>query len=157
MGSVPPAHTEGGGTHRVWYGWQNLLVDVGAFGIAAVGGSLHSDEALLVGAAGYLVGGPLVHAGNGHGAKALGSFGLRAGLPVLGAFVALGLAGDCSGDSCGGEAAVYRGFGGFIGLVGAIIIDDAFLAVEDVPSGSSSARFSIAPTVAVTPKVRSPD
>jgi len=81
-----------------WYGEQTLLVDGAslAVGIAMVGvrGAEAAGLATIVG--GYLLGAPIVHLSHGHGEKALGSLGLRLGLPLGGAALTC-LAGGCGG------------------------------------------------------------
>jgi len=139
---LPPAKPpESGPSERTrWYGLEILTADAGAFALLA-GAALaadHSDglaEALAVGSlATYVVGGPMVHALHGNVGRALGSGALRAGAPIVGAF--LGAASeDCSGgDFCGIEGGVI-GFA--VGVGTAIIIDSALIAhetVEDEPA-----------------------
>jgi hypothetical protein len=68
---------------------------------------------------------PIVHGVRGHGARAVGSFFMRAGLTAVGA--AAGLAADCSGQFCEfGTAAL----GGLVGLGISVALDAAFLTDE---------------------------
>jgi hypothetical protein len=103
-----------------------------AFGSAAA-----ESEGLAFGSLGaYVIGPPIVHVMHGRPLRGLGSLGLRVGLPILGAFAAVGLAQPCGGDfGCIGEAAL----GTAIGFTGAIAIDAAVLAYEERPTPSTQA------------------
>jgi hypothetical protein len=96
---APPAESY---THR--YGKKIALVDGISFGAMLVGvvmvassfdgpGGGDEDEMalggvlMIGGAAGYAFGGPIVHGANGNEWGAWKSFGLRAGLPFLGAAI----------------------------------------------------------------------
>jgi hypothetical protein len=144
-----------------WYGWQNLAVDGGAlaFSVAAAGvdssdspgGSENLTQALLLGAVvGYGAGGPAIHLVHGHPWKALGSLGLRGGLPVLGGAIGLASA-TCpppdGGDygNCGlGELIM----GAAAGVVIALVIDDGFLTWEKPARDEvSQARLGVTPVV----------
>ncbi len=142
-------------TKRQWYGWQTLLVDAGS--VVFIATAIGSEESALVlaGTAGFFAGGPIVHAAHGHGGKAWGSFGLRAGASVGLAFVGYSLAGgdSCRGDLCGLAEAIYAGAGFILGAGTAIIIDAAIIANEDVKAERPrAAKFIVAPSVAATPK-----
>ena len=144
-------------TKRQWYGWQTLLTDAGSLLlIVAAAESDDSGGYALAGAAGYLAGGPIVHAAHGHAGKAWGSLGLRAGAPLGGALVGLAIgsasAGDCAGDLCGLEALAFGAVGFIIGTGAAIVIDAAVIANEDVKVERPRAKFTVAPSVAVTSK-----
>jgi hypothetical protein len=144
-----------------WYGWQNLAVDGGALAlsVAAAGvdssdspsGSENLAQALLLGAVvGYGAGGPAIHLVHGHPWKALGSLGLRGGLPVLGGAIGLASA-TCpppgGGDygNCGlGELVM----GAAAGVVMALVIDDGFLTWEKPARDEvSQARLGLTPVV----------
>jgi hypothetical protein len=154
-----------------WYGWQTLAVDGGAaaLGITAVVlGSMEDScdtdtcsaepnatregAALALGIAsgvGYGAGAPTVHLLHGRPWHALGSFGLRAGLPVLGGGIGLLLA-PCpppQGDygNCGGGL-MMLGIGA--GVFAAIALDANLLAEEPPESEkSATAQWSLAPVV----------
>lgn len=146
---------------RHWYGWQNLSLDGGVIALAlaaaavdssgSASGPQNSAQAMLLGAAlGYGAGGPAIHLIHHHPWQALGSLGLRGGLPVLGGAIGLASAtcpppgggdyGDCGlGQLILGAAA---------GAVIAIAIDDGLLAWEK-PSRDevARARFGLSPVV----------
>jgi hypothetical protein len=87
----------------------------------------------------YGLGAPVVHVAHGRYGVALGSLGLRVGLPVLGGLVTWKMAGCAGGDLCG-LAAIP---GAVFGAASAIAIDASALAWERLgaerPSDSSSA------------------
>jgi hypothetical protein len=121
-----------------YYGWQILLTD--ASGVAAgiaIGSTGYPGSGLLVFSGGYVLGGPIVHLSHGHPGRALGSLGLRLGLPVLG--FSLPLLQDPSCDSEGdcddlGQLVAALALG-VVGMGVASVIDWAVLgtSVEDVP------------------------
>jgi hypothetical protein len=135
---LPPAPVATSDIHEHWYGWQTLAVDGAAFVIAGVGvvasdggqGSGGAELALLA-AGTYVLGGPVVHFAHENGFRGLASLGLRVATPVVFALVGYA-AEDCSS---GGEFCGFGGFiiGGSLGILGAIIIDAAVLAREEVP------------------------
>jgi hypothetical protein len=123
----------------LWYGWQTLTLDglllVGSFAALQVGTSSRSDvaEALAwvpVGA--YAVGGPTIHLIHREPWRALGSLGLRAGLPVVGGAIGIGIFATCpppDGEygNCGlGELII----GVATGVLAASLIDGLALARE---------------------------
>jgi hypothetical protein len=138
----------------VWYGWQTLSLD----GLLLVGGvamlplsNSRSDLAetlLWVPVVGFAVGGPAFHVIHREPWRALGSFGLRTGLPVLGGAIGIGLVATCppaEGDygNCGlGELIV----GAAAGVVAASLIDGLALARESPPS-SPHLRLSLTPFI----------
>jgi hypothetical protein len=138
----------------VWYGWQTLSLD----GLLLVGGvamiplsNSRSDlaESLLwLPVVGFAVGGPAFHLVHREPWRALGSFGLRAGLPVLGGAIGIGLLATCPpahGDygNCGvGELII----GAATGVVAASLIDGLALARESAKS-STNLRISLTPFI----------
>ena len=138
----------------MWYGWQTLSLD----GLLLVGGvamlplsNSRSDlaESLLwVPVVGFAVGGPAFHLIHREPWRALGSFGLRAGLPVLGGAIGIGLVATCppaEGDygNCGlGELII----GAATGVVAASLIDGLALARES-PKSSPNLRISLTPFI----------
>lgn len=82
-----------------WYGWQIVTID-SAVALAGMAGAFASSEEMaILSLTGYLAGGPVVHMANGQRRRALGSLGLRAGLPLLAALVGSTLIeGHCAGD-----------------------------------------------------------
>ena len=93
---------------RRWYGWQGLSVDAGASAMwltsiallsvddSTVAGSERRETtagALMVaGGVAYMAGGPTTHWLHGRRWQALGSVGLRGGIPVLGGLIGLNAA-----------------------------------------------------------------
>ena len=92
----------------------------------------------VLGGFGYLFGGPVVHAVHGQGGVGAGSFLLRVGMPVMGAFLGCAIQGDSSGEfSCLGGALV--GFG--LGALGAVVIDASLLAYEEPQENPKKPRI----------------
>lgn len=119
-----------------WYGYQTLLVDAASLGLmiggAAMAARSRSDTGgyvALTGAAGYVLGAPIVHWTHGRIGPGFGSLGLRVGMPLGGMFwgALIGAAMDSHhNDSVGAGAAI-----GFLGgMAGAILFDAALLAYE---------------------------
>lgn len=91
---------------RRWYGWQGLAVDAGASAAWLTSMALlSSDESsgyerrettaqvlMIAGGVGYMAGGPTTHWLHGRKWQALGSFGIRGGLPVVGGLIGLNAA-----------------------------------------------------------------
>lgn len=125
--------------HHHWYGWQNLLVDVAALAVAIV--SVNADASALASVGIYLLGGPIVHCAHGQRGRGFGSLGLRFAMPIVG-LLGCGVFADGDDSACSLEGIIL---GGAVGMLGAIIIDAAVLAHEDVPNEVSAApRVSIA-------------
>jgi len=144
MASYPAPPTV---TREVSYAHQTLAVD----GIAAAlitAGALQNNPytalpLILVGAEVYGFGPPVVHFANGETGKGFLSFGLRLGLPMLGAMVGgrlgpkrmvlcdspagVGCSGSGSGDSPVGLV-----IGVSVGALAAAIIDASYLAHKRV-------------------------
>lgn len=78
---------------------------------------------LVAGFGGYFLGGPIVHLGYGQPLRALGSFGLRVGLPVTAVWMA-GLVAPCE---TGETEFICGGVFGFAGALAAMLIDDIVL------------------------------
>jgi hypothetical protein len=145
----PPPRTE-----NHWYGWQTLVVDAGWIMLGVLGSGSNSSAVSVVGIVTYFLGGPVVHWAHGHGAKGAIDLGIRLGAPVVGALLGLGIGGladhghTISSDGGGATDGAIVGavLGAFIGLVGAITVDAAVLANEDVPATSPHARAKTAPS-----------
>ena len=120
-----------------WYGWQSLTIDgtILVTLIAAGSSSTTRGDAGYVTAraalGGYLLGGPVTHFVHGSPSRGLGSLGLRATLPI-----GFGLLGTQL-DSCGREQEVCTFGGAALGMLGAAIIDAAWLGYEKVPVQTS--------------------
>ncbi|MBP9111582.1 MAG: hypothetical protein KBF88_02185 [Polyangiaceae bacterium] len=117
-------------THH--YGLQNAGVDLVALGLGVAAVPLDSQGMMLTSVALFTFGSPIVHLAHQEPLKALGSFGLRAGLGGGGFFLALGL------SNKGGFKAFEAGAIGLaIGAVAAVVIDDVFLAKKEMKVGPS--------------------
>ena len=159
-----------------WYGGEVLLVDL-ASDLAMLGGALlvsnGSDNGgggvvALLGGAGYLTGGPIVHAAHSSSGRIVaGSLGLRFALPLLGAAVGAFAASGCSApppstssdfsfdlsglDCLGAQLqGMLIGFG--VGMLTAQIVDAAFLSTEPAraaPGGATAhpSLFVVEPTL----------
>jgi hypothetical protein len=120
-----------------WYGWQTLTFDGALLVGSVVGLQLSSQSELAetlvwIPPVAFAVGGPTIHLIHREPWRALGSLGLRAGLPVLGGAFGIGFWSRCpppEGDygSCGlGELVV----GAAVGVLAASLIDGFSLARE---------------------------
>jgi len=110
----------------------------------------------------FVAGGPVVHALNHHPARALASAGLRVGVPVLCMILGGGIGAASAGRQPPDNYASFPvWFGGAaaglsLGILGAIIADDAFLAFDEEPAPPVGSRalaprrsFSVAPLFSV--------
>lgn len=146
---------------RRWYGWQTLSIDgaATAMGLAALAlvssdGATRSDGIadglLLGGAVAYGAGGPTVHLIHRHPWQALGSFGMRAGLPIVSG--ALGRLTETCPPPDGSDYG-NCGLGGLLigasaGALLAIVLDNSLLAWEQPRSEvEEQASFGLAPVV----------
>jgi hypothetical protein len=156
---VPVAVSTQVETRRNWYGWQTLSTDGAAFSLLVLGGSLISndntesgvvvtDSFVILSAASYVFGAPIVHAAHQNWGTAAASLGLRVGLPLTG--ILIGSAADRCGANNDSElcGAVGPGFGALLGISAAIAIDAAALAYEQAPL--VSAATTLQPLAAVS-------
>lgn len=161
---VPDLETEAhpGATETSWYGWQPLLIDTVSTALGVGEGLLlvkassgdpsfsPAGTALLLapgvlGGLGYLFGGPTVHWLHARVGTGFLSLGLRVGLPLAG----LGLGALIPGIA-GRENLAGALVGTAVGMGTAMVVDDAFLAKETVPTVPRtipSPSFSLLPTV----------
>lgn len=109
------------------YGLQSAAFDVASLGIAAAALSTNSEGLGYVSLGTYLVGSPIVHLAHGEPLRALGSLGLRAAVPTISGFVAVGISGE---KGLGGLFPAAIGVG--IGAAVAMVIDDVLLAQHEV-------------------------
>jgi zinc transporter ZupT len=146
---------------REWYGRPMVIADAlsltAFFGGVLLGSSEYSDLTdgladglALVGLAGYLVGGPIVHFSEGRVDIGGASLGLRLGAPLVGAGVGF-FAGavawsDCDeGNMCVLEGVAIGVLLGFVGgLLVATVVDDAALARKPVTAARRA--LWVAPT-----------
>ena len=154
---VPLRRDAGSQGEGGWYGWQTLASDAAASGLffaAAKSGHGNLDDGAgttlsLLSAAVYLAGAPTVHLLHHRSLRALGSFGLRIALPVVGGMLGSATA-TCpppTGDygNCGvGELVLGAG----VGFVLAIALDAGALAWDEPKRKEpSSARWGLGPTI----------
>lgn len=82
-------------TATTWYGHQVLAADLASVGFIVAGAAADQPSVAWIGLGGLALGGPAVHLVHDRPGTALGSLGLRLGLPVLGAVVGHTAAGTC--------------------------------------------------------------
>ncbi len=121
---------ESAASHRVWYGWQTVLVDALSIGGMVAAGVLESEELAWTGLGLVLVGAPVVHLGNNNYGAAAISFGMRvgSGLVTVGG-VALAV-NESFGDDVGFGLAVT--VLGIAGAVASVVVDGSVLGFDDV-------------------------
>ncbi len=109
--ALPIKRTESYRTHV-------LIADAASWTILAIGSGSGSDKLLALGTGGLLLGGAAVHIGHGNTRSAWLSFGVRAGLPIAGAYA---FSSSCSGQNfdCLGQAIA----GGVLGYGLAVTLD----------------------------------
>ncbi|MDB4934030.1 MAG: uncharacterized protein JWP87_1002 [Labilithrix sp.] len=138
-------------TESRWYGWQVLLVD----GAAVVAGAATQELPIFLTM--YAVGAPIVHAGHGRGGAALGSLGLRVGLPLVAGGVSYALlaqsCGKDSGDYCGLGAVAVGILAAGAGMVTASLIDVFAISHESVAATPRRPKaFTVTPSAHVDPR-----
>lgn len=151
--NVPPPEPRWVLPERRFYGWQFLLLDAVALGLAA--GAIPATDATegWLFASAFTLGafsGPIVHWAHGHAGRGFGSLGIRVG--VTGVMLLIGLPIDAiratriSGGVLGGLSASMRpldggamGVLGTIGFLTATIVDAAALAFDNVSPAVQSA------------------
>jgi hypothetical protein len=155
--SAPPAQPP---APRLWYGWQTLALDgtllVGSVVLLHLGSDTNSDVIDTLAwtpAIAFVTGGPAIHLFHGEPWRALGSFGLRLGLPVVGGAVGVGLFASCSGTRSDGNCGLGQIVGGFAaGVLAASLIDGLLVARESArPSGVA---LSLAPFISADGSTR---
>jgi hypothetical protein len=149
--------------NRRWYGWQGLAVDAGASAAWLTSiALLSSDESsgherrettaqalMIAGGVGYMAGGPTTHWLHGRKWQALGSFGMRGGLPVVGGLIGLNAA-TCpppNGDygNCGLPELLL---GAAAGAVVAMALDASLFAWETPrEDGKPQATLGLSPVL----------
>jgi len=122
-----------------WYGWQILLADGAALGLAAA--SQNGDLALS-----WVVTGTVIHGAHGNVGRAVGSLALRGLTPIAGAYLgyALETADGCHSEFCGHGGA---SLGGLAGVVTAEIVDVALAKDVEVPAATRHDRVGLTPVV----------
>lgn len=132
---------------RRWYGWQTLTLDAATVAVSLLA---NSEYAFL---GGYWGASPLLHLAHGNAGHAVGSLGLRIGLPLLGIGMGKGVGAD--GES--GDPGIF--LGALLGAAVGAVVDAAWLGWEDVrvpapattPAGASPAPSSRAESPVVSP------
>jgi hypothetical protein len=145
-----------------WYGWETAAFDGAALamGITMVATHPSSPSPVLLpvfAATTFYAGAPAMHLAHGHVDKALGSLGLRAGLPALtalgGMFVLT--AGKTELEDRLGGVTTGMVFGYGVGAVAAAVLDATLIANERVPAppprDAGVAITNLTPTVRVLP------
>jgi hypothetical protein len=157
----PPSATPAMQTVTVNYRNEILLADGLSLGLMLASGPSGNEELAGWGVAGYFLGAPIVHVAHGRGVAALQSFGLRAGLPLLGGMIGYRIGpndiactegrGDPQygdGGACSGDQGSITGLalGALAGGITAIVVDSRYLTKyeKQVPAPSWSA--SLRPT-----------
>lgn len=122
-------------TKRVWYGWQNLLVDGLALSAIVLTASQGEDEGAVWVTIGLLgIGSPIVHFAHLNMEGGLASLAIRAasgGLFVLGVELSTNNSFDSSGDE--ETEGVALGVLGLLGVATSIVLDAAFFGFEEKP------------------------
>jgi hypothetical protein len=136
-------------TETHWYGWQNLTVDAAAVVMFVGAGSSNSSTLGYMGLGTYLAGSGIVHLGHERVGAAIGSVLLRAATPIVGGMI--GAATSSCHDNEDDEFCQFGAIavGVLAGAVVAIVIDDAALANEEVPTTGEGPR--LLPTAGVVP------
>jgi hypothetical protein len=131
------------------YGKKVALVDALSLGAIVVGMALLIDELIddgdpddvaggvllvLGGGAGYVLGGPIVHASEGNRPGAWKSLGVRLGLPLAGSLIAAAARPGmrCEGDVCSQQSNGPLDSLPALGVIGAMMIDWFVLARVEV-------------------------
>ncbi len=132
---------------RNWYGWQLLINDfvaLGAIGGAAVAGvgKTAGFAVIIPAAVVYDLGGPTIHWLHHRRPIAAASFGVRAGVPLLGVLVGMTAASCGKDDSerskrCRSQG---TGYGALFGFAAATALDAALFGWDAPPSESRRSR-----------------
>lgn len=156
---VAPPSTVQPQTMTVNYRSDVLLADGASIGLVLLAAPTHSPQLAAFGVSGFFLGAPIVHIAHGRGTAALESLGLRAGLPLVGAWIGYrvgpqdiacadaapvegGLGGGCTDQG----SIVGMLLGGLAGGVSAMVIDAKFLAKYEKRTAPPSWTASIAPS-----------
>lgn len=141
-----------------WYGWQTLSVDALPAGLFAFALLTEGDTSTTLWAGGglaFALGAPTVHVLHERPLVGLGSFGLRVGLPFVGAligsaFVDLNPEPDLPGVEHEPDDGTPIILGGLVGAATATALDAAFLGYEPAPSRAAKSDGVAASNVAVS-------
>lgn len=147
-----------------WYGWQTLALDgalltASSLYVFAGNGGRAGWWFPISGIALYALGGPAIHVARNRPLRGLESLGLRVGIPLAAAGLAVAWVGcDERGpmeseisfndqNPCTGRN-IAAGLAAFVGGLAAVIVDSAAIAREPLPQKASTAAW---PTVVVVP------
>lgn len=126
-----------------WYGWKIAVADVSSVGLLSVGLGMEAGEIAVfsLGTAGLSA--PIIHLTHENPVRALGSLGLRIGLPALGVFFARNVACGNRCDWPGSEdsANALSLFGGALGFLAASLIDIFALGWDQYHQPSDNMRL----------------
>jgi hypothetical protein len=137
-----------------WYGAPAAVADGVSVALMATAWGTKQEGLLVLGGAGYILAGPIVHLANGRGERALGSLGLRllaAGIAAGAVFMDFYVNRGCDPDAgppCG--APIIGLVAGGAALLGAAILDDLRARAPIAPP---TARTSLTPSLVVTPQL----
>ena len=160
VAQLPFTRTE---TERTWYGWQTILSDSAALGMAGSAPFTKSIGTAMGSLGVYMLLPPLVHALHGHGGRAERSLVMRLAFPVGGALlaplavIAYGSQNSgsrlCNGSDrdCGAGLLMISGIGAAAGLVSAMVIDALSSYDERKVDRKIVRQVSWGPSVSVEP------
>jgi hypothetical protein len=130
---------------RRWYGDLTLLTDGAALALFLSSVAVNdrgTGQAVLVGSGVvYLLGAPVVHLTRPRGLAALGSLGLRLGMPAIGGFLGAQLSGLAAPND-GDEVVIGTVLGLLGGFATAIVLDAAVVAWQPLPSSEGATAAS---------------
>lgn len=156
---APPSATQPQ-TTTVNYRNDVLLADGLSLGLVLLAAPTHSPQLAGLGVSGYFLAAPIVHIAHGRGTAALESFGLRATLPLAGAYLGFKLGpqdiacadaaptdGGLRGGGCEDQGSIVGMLlGGLAGGVTAMVLDTKYLAKYEKHVAAPTWSASIAPS-----------
>lgn len=121
-------------SYRGWVlGTGGAAVGMMLLGAAAEGPNGRDTEAsnlfFGMGAIGYILSGPIVHAAQGEGGRAFGSLAVRVMVPSVTGAIAVGM-NDCDSSEDWFCELDYLGYGIVVGMATAVVIDGLWVAKE---------------------------
>lgn len=129
-----------------------VLADAVSITAVIIGARNELGPVGVPGLAGMVLAAPAVHVSQEQGGRALGSLGLRLGMPIAGAALAVWMhERDQKGrQECDCMGGILAGFGGMaLGLTSAMVVDALFLGWRRQPVAERS--VALLPSLAVTP------
>jgi hypothetical protein len=139
---APAPAPAAGATASRWYGYQILIADGASLGLLTLGVLSSGTGLAVLGAAGYVAGGPIVHGLNGQGGRAAGSVALR----LLGPVAGFGAGSAHKEGSDGWSSSMYSGL--LAGFLVPMVLDWAVLGwvLGDLPPSPSAPRLEVDPS-----------